>query len=111
MLEVKSDADHRELVEDASIELAERRLRSEGWLQIVIRGGFPSPELARSTVAEAFESAFENRLLTPRSITPLLYREPMEGTAIRVRSTHAAVNALPNYAVSMLVQKNGTAIG
>jgi len=109
VFEVKSDADHRELVEDASIELAERRLRPGGCLQIVIRGGFPSREVAGSTTAEAFQLAFEDRLFTPRSITSFPYEEPTAGTAIRVRSPDAAVNALPNYAVSLLMQSTGAA--
>lgn len=105
VFEVKSDSDHRELVEDASLELAERRLRPGGSLQIVIRGGFPSPQLARSTVAESFGPVLEDRPLRLRSITPTHYKEPAASAAIRVRSTHAAVNALPNYAVSILVEK------
>ena len=108
--EVKSDADHRELVEDSAIELAERRLRPGGWLQIAIRGGFPSAEVARSTLAETFEPVFDDRPLSLRSVTPLHYEEPAAETAIRVRSTHAAVNTLPNYAVSIVVQKNGNSI-
>ena len=110
VFEVRSDADHRELVEDASIALAERRLRSGGWLQIVIRGGFPSSKVARSTVVEAFEPALEDRRLTLRSITPVNYDEPTDGAAIRVRSPDAAVNSLPSYAVSLLAQKDGAGI-
>ncbi|MGP4689620.1 hypothetical protein ACSV5K_25100 [Agrobacterium pusense] len=101
--EIKSDADYRELVEDAVIEAARDALRSGGLLQVAIRGGFPSPSEARAQTASTYGSFFADQGFRLVSVEAIPYTEPQETSAIAVRSaSNPEINALPMYAVSMI---------
>ncbi|MBY3334584.1 hypothetical protein HFN98_28825 [Rhizobium laguerreae] len=104
--EIKGDADYRELVEDAVIEMAQNALRPGGLLQVAIRGGFPSMREAREHTASSYEPYFTAHGFRLKSIEAFTYSEPTGDKAISVRSASSPqINALPVYAVSMIGQK------
>ena len=104
--EIKGDADYRELVEDAVIEMARDTLASGGLLQMAIRGGFPSPEQAKSQTTSVYEPFFAAHDLQITSVESFPYTEPQGAGAIAVRSASSPqINALPMHAVSIIGKK------
>lgn len=104
--EIKGDADYRELVEDAVIEMAKNVLRSDGLLHVATRGGFPSSEEATAHTRLQYEPYFVDQGFTLMSIKAIPYSEHQDAGAIIVRSASTPeINALPVYAVSIIGQK------
>jgi SAM-dependent methyltransferase len=103
--DIRSDSDHRECVEDAVFQLARRRLRPGGVLQVVNRGAFASERLALSEYWRLYEPLAETAGLKLLSVTPTRYNEPTGSDAIRVRNREHDVSGLPNYATSMIFRQ------
>lgn len=104
--EIKGDADYREFVEDAVIEMAKSALRPNGLLHVAVRGGFPSSDEATAHTRSQYEPYFVDQGFRLKSIKAIPYSEPQEAAAIVVRSASTPqIDALPAYAVSMIGQK------
>lgn len=108
--DVKSDADHRECVEDASMQLGARFLRAggaRGIVQIVSRAGFPDERAAVSEFTSVYGPIGDDVGMRLRSIRSYRYEETTNANSIQVRSLERSVDALPSYAMSMTFEKIG----
>lgn len=105
VFDIRSDADHRELVEDVTLEISERLLRPGGILHIVGRGGFRDGLDARRGFAEPYSEVIQGTAFKLKSVVPHRYSEPGGNGSVLVRSHDQTINALPNFAVSMLFEK------
>ncbi len=103
--EVEGDADHRELVEDFTLQIGHERLRSGGWLQLVIRAGFQDAGMAQSEMGRIYGDWLQGQPFVLKTVTARPYDEPQQGQGISVKSLAAEVNQLPNFAISLLIQK------
>ncbi|MER9526646.1 SEC-C metal-binding domain-containing protein [Mesorhizobium sp. M0292] len=102
---IRSDADHREVVEDAVTDLAQARLRRGGWMHIAIRAGFPDAQTAVRETRYSMAPMIDGKQFTVREIVPLSYREEPANGAIVVRSKNERINRFPSFAMSILIER------
>ena len=102
---VKSDADNRELVEDRVLSVAGERLRPGGVLHLVNRVGAINIKAIGHEIAQTYGEWLEDMPFKLEAFSAISYQEPEGG--VLVRSTDAGINAMPNYAISMLIRRHG----
>lgn len=101
--EIKSDADHRTLVEDRALAIADERLRPGGLLHVVSRVAANEIEAVAQHSAGEYAAWLEGWPFALETVAAIPYHEPEDG--IRVRSRDARVNTMPGYALSMLIRR------
>lgn len=102
---IKDDADHRALVEDRALTVAGERLRPGGVLHLVMRVGAIDIEAVCDEMAQTYNAWLANEPFVLETLNAIPYREPDGG--VRVRSADAEVNAMPGYAISMMMRRQG----
>jgi len=103
--EIKSDADHRTLVEDRALAIAGERLRPGGVLHIVARAGAIDIDQVAHDMGLDYSDWLRGTPFRVESLGSIPYTEPANG--IVVRSRDSAVSAMPNYAISVLIRREG----
>lgn len=103
--EIKSDADHRALVEDRALDIAGERLRVGGLLHLVARVAANDMEAVAHETARTYAEWLQGTPFALETVGAIPYTEPDDG--IRVRSPDARVTTMPSYAISMLVRRSG----
>ncbi|KRW97853.1 hypothetical protein AQY21_01365 [Paracoccus sp. MKU1] len=103
--EIKSDADHRTLVEDRALAIAGERLRPRGVLHIVARAGAIDIDRVAHDMRLDYSDWLKGTSFRVESIRAIPYDEPADG--IVVRSKNSRVSAMPNYAISVLIRREG----
>lgn len=103
--EIKSDADHRTLVEDRALSIAGERLRAGGVLHIVARAGAIDIDHVVHAIRLDYSDWLKDKPFRVESIGSIPYDEPADG--IVVRSSNSGVSAMPNYAISILIRRGG----
>lgn len=101
--EIRSDADHRTLVEDRALTIAAERLGPGGVLYTVSRIATDDLEATVQDSAQDYQAWLADWPFVLEAVTAIPYREP--GTGIRVSSRDASVNAQPGYALSVLIRR------
>lgn len=103
--EIKSDADHRTLVEDRALAIAGERLRLGGVLHIVARAGAIDIDQVAHDMGLDYSDWLRGTPFRVESVGSIPYAEPANG--IVVRSRDSVVSAMPNYAISVLIRREG----
>ncbi len=103
--EIKSDADHRKLVEDRALAIAGERLRPGGVLHIVARAGAIDIDQVAHDMGLDYSEWLGSTPFRVESVGSIPYTEPANG--IVVRSRDSGVSAMPNYAISVLIRREG----
>ncbi|MFN3473053.1 MAG: class I SAM-dependent methyltransferase [Blastomonas sp.] len=103
--EIKSDADHRTLVEDRALAIAGERLRPGGVLHIVARAGAIDIDQIAHNMGLDYSDWLRGAPFRVESVGSIPYTEPANG--IVVRSRDSGVSAMPNYAISVLIRREG----
>lgn len=102
---IKSDAEHRTLVEDRALAIAGERLRPGGLLHLVVRAGAVDIDHVARAMRLDYSDWLKDEPFRVESIGSIQYDEPGDG--IVVRSTNSGVSAMPNYAISVLIRREG----
>lgn len=95
MFEIGSDSEHREVLEDLVIQLAGRRLRPGGLLQIVGRGAGDDLEQLRNEFGMALADALGGHPFEVVSVNGRHYTEPKSGNAIVLASKTVPAGGAP----------------
>lgn len=103
--EIRSDADHRTLVEDRALAIAGERLRAGGLLHVVTRVAANDIEAIAHHSARQYQAWLGDEPFALETLAAVPYREPADG--IRVSSVDVEVNGMPGYALSMLIRRTG----
>ena len=101
--EIKSDADHRTLVEDRVLSIAEERLRPGGALHLVARAGAIDIDRIANDMGLDYADWVQDTPFRVESVGSIPYTEP--GNGIVVRSRDSGVSEMPNYAISVLIRR------
>lgn len=100
----KNDADLREALEDRVMELAEKRLRPGGVVQIVQRGA-GDMEAERSKLAGALSAALKDYPFDVLGVVGHAYEEPEAEGAMALNSRSFNADGLPRFALSTLLRR------
>lgn len=103
--EIKNDADHRTLVEDRVLAIACERVRPGGVLQLVTRAGALDIDQVANDVGLDYADWLRGTPFRIETVRSIAYTEPTSG--IVVRSKDVGVSAMPNYAISILIRREG----
>lgn len=104
-LQIRGDADHREEMENRAIDLASRRLRPGGRVQIVARSVGPDVEARCNEMVAGFEEYLADKPFEIERISAFSYDEAEGPGAIQLRSAFIDVTGLPSIALSMIVRR------
>ncbi|WP_040110193.1 MULTISPECIES: class I SAM-dependent methyltransferase [Sphingopyxis] len=102
---IKSDAEHRTLIENRALAIAGERLRPGGALHLVVRACAIDIDQVAHAMRLDYSDWLEDKPFRVESIGSIPYEEPADG--IVVRSTDSGVSAMPNYAISILIRREG----
>jgi SAM-dependent methyltransferase len=103
--EIKSDADHRALVEDRALAIAGERLRPGGGHHIVARAGAIDIDQVAHDMGLDYSDWLRGTPYCVESVGSIPYAEPANGIVVRFRDS--GVSAMPNYAISVLIIREG----
>lgn len=101
--EIKSDADHRTLVEDRVLAIACERVRPGGVIHLVTRAGALDIEQVANDMGLDYADWLNGTPFRIETVGSIAYTEPTGG--IVVRSRDKEVSAMPNYAISILIRR------
>lgn len=103
--EVKGDADYRELVEDAVIELAGKRLKAGGVVHVAMRANYPDKAFAEQNAKESYAELLQGGRYVFGDVIARPYTEPSPQVGAVNVGAMSPLAHLPSFAISMVLRK------